>query len=419
MAKPKTAPDPLINHLNQALESIAIQPLKLAEVQKKAALMKAMGEDLRNKILAPKPRKRAPTFTVSQLAEVCGIDRQRVNYLLSKEDSALPKGRIADRVREFTLEEVYAWVAETRNLFQKPENVPAPCLIFPNLKGGSTKTSTAMCIGQGLSLRGRKVLMVDLDPQGSLTELCGLYADVEVLYEHTVGPYLESYIEGERMKSLQYAVQPSYWPGIDIIPASAALFGSEFNFPAIIRKQPDFPIWTILREGLADLQSSYSYIICDTAPSLSYLTVNAIMAADTLIMPLVPDSLDFISSIQFWGLFSDLTELFKSKDKDKTYDMVNVLLSKVDSSSQAGAIVKAWAQKAYGEWLLSLEIPVSSAVSTGALSFNTVYDQMKGNEDASKRTTDRVRLPFNALCERIDTYYMRKWVSQAKEGIAK
>ena len=407
MATKTIVQDDIKSTVNKHLERVVTQSLTLEQVHIKASKMKAMGVDLRNQILAPKPRKSAPKFTVGQLAEVCGIDRQRVNYLLTKE--GLPKGRMDGRVREFELKDVYSWVASIRNFPIKPENVPAATLIFPNFKGGSTKTTTAMCVAQGLALRGRKVLCIDLDPQGSLTELCGIYADVEVEHEHTVAPYLESYLDKEPMASLDYAIQPSYWPGIDVIPASAALFGSEFNFPAIVRAKPNFPIWTILREGLKSTRFNYDYIIIDTPPSLSYLTVNALMAADSLIMPLVPDALDFISSIQFWGLFSDLTGLFQKDDEGKTYDMINVLLCKVDNSLQSVPIVKAWAQRAYEEWMLTTEIPLSSAASAGALSFNTVYDQMKGSEDASKKTIDRVRQPFNDLCDYIDTYYIKKW----------
>lgn len=410
MATAKIVPDDIKSRVNKLLESKVTQPLTLEQVHIKASKMKAMGEDLRNQILAPKPRKAAPRFTVGQLAEVCGIDRQRVNYLLTKAE--LPQGRMDGRIREFELEDVYTWVKTIRGNPPKPEIVPAATLIFPNFKGGSTKTTTAMCVAQGLALRGRKVLCIDLDPQGSLTELCGIYADVEVEHEHTVAPYLESYLDKEPMDSLAYAIQKSYWPGIDIIPSSAALFGAEFNFPAIVRAKPDFPIWTILREGLKNLPGSYDYIVLDTSPSLSYLSVNALMAADSLIMPLVPDALDFISSIQFWGLFSDLTGLFQKDDEGKTYDMINVLLCKVDNSSQSVPIVKAWAQRAYEEWMLTTEIPLSSAVSSGALSFNTVYDQMKGNEDASKKTIDRVRQPFNDICESIDTFYIKKWSAE-------
>ncbi|MFP3656551.1 ParA family protein, partial [Burkholderia sp. SIMBA_052] len=82
--------------------------------------------------------------------------------------------------------------------------------------------------------------------------------------------------------------------------------------------------WAILRKGLEPLRKKYDYIILDTAPSLSYLTLNALMAADSMVMPLVPESLDFISSVSFWGLFSDIAANFMEKESDKVYDFISV-----------------------------------------------------------------------------------------------
>jgi len=380
----------------------------LAEVAARGREMTQLAKQLRDKILAPQPRKKAPVFSTSQLAELCGIDRQRVNYLIKK-GGELPQGRMdVGASREFSLEEVQQWVLAEKKLPTRGARSRGAILSSANFKGGSTKTSTAMCLAQGLSLRGRKVLLVDLDPQGSLTELCGYYADVEIQEEHTVAPFIASYTDDEPIKDLSSVVRPTYWNNVSLIPASAALFGSEFNFPLIVRKRPDFKIWTLLRKGLAPMTDEFDYVICDTAPSLSYLTVNALMAADSLIMPLVPESLDFISSMQFWSLFSDLTQMLSSEDS-KRYDMIQIVLSKVDSNSAAVNVVRQWAHMAYGSWMFATEIPYSSAASTGALSFNTIFDQMKGSSDSSKKTIERLRGPLNALCEHIDHFYTAKW----------
>jgi len=411
-----------VNFINEDLAkfvNLAPKGYSMSELEQRGQFMAQLGRDLRKRITEPMPRKAAPTYSVSQLAEICRVDRQRINYLCNKESSTLPRGRMVGRSRVFTLEEVLEWV-QTVNALKVPENWRAPIIVSANFKGGSTKSTTAMCLAQGLTLRGRKVLLVDLDPQATLTELCGFYADAEISEDQTVAPFLASFADDEPMKDLSYAVKPTYWKNIDLIPASAELFGAEFNYPAIIKKRPEQAIWALLEKGLAPLRDSYSYVILDTPPSLSYTTVNALMAANSVLMPLVPDSLDFLSSLQFWKLFGDLNGVL-AKDENavgKSYDLINVLLSKVDYNSAATGLIRQWALQAYGNWLLNTEVPRSAAVANSAMRVNTVYDLTKSQDDSSKKTIDRVREPLNRVCEYIDEFYRAKFylMSQSGEG---
>lgn len=138
--------------------------------------------ELRDTILAPRPRKTAPVFKTGEIAEMCNISHSQVQYLATKGDGELPSGTAAGtgRTRTFTLEEARIWVQKISDIYQTPlvtrlKEPDGKIIITAQLKGGSAKTTTTMCLAQGLSLRGRKVLVVDLDPQASLSELCGLY----------------------------------------------------------------------------------------------------------------------------------------------------------------------------------------------------------------------------------------------------
>lgn len=364
-----------------------------------------MMQELREQMLAPRPRKNAPHFSSGQVAALCGIDRARLNYLASKEGSMLPPGELHGngRSRIFSLPEARRWVQSEAGIELRPHGTMGDIVIVANFKGGSTKTTTAMSLAQGLSLRGRKVLVVDLDPQASLTELCGLYAESDVVEDDTVMPL----VYGDKT-DLGYAVKPTYWDGLDMIPAAPALFSAEFMIPSYVTKDPKFRFWDILGKGLQPLRKDYDYIIIDTAPSLSYLTINALMAANAMVMPLVPESLDFISSVQFWNLFSDLARSFTEMDPNKKFDFISVLLSKVDyGASSSAPVVRAWAQRAYGDWMIPVEIPASSVVGSEALEFATVYDIDKW--EGSAKTLARIRDPFDLFCKLIDDQFVEKW----------
>ncbi|HKR41259.1 MULTISPECIES: AAA family ATPase [Paraburkholderia] len=370
-----------------------------------------LSEELREMMLAPRPRKMAPTFTSAQVAEMCGIDRIKLNNLLATREG-LPQGvaQGSGRSRVFTLPEARTWVQQVSDIYQTPlhtgvRDADGKVILVANFKGGSTKTTTTMCLAQGLTLRGRKVLLIDLDPQASLTELCGLYAEKEVTEDSTVLPFIyDPHMEG----GLLNFVQETYWDGLDVIPAHPTLFSAEFHIPGTVIKNPGFKFWDLLRQGVEVLRKQYDYIILDTAPSLSYLTINALMAADAMVMPLVPESLDFISSVSFWSLFSDLAHTIMERGDEKTYDFVSVLLSKVDYGKTSSApVVRSWVQRTYKDWVNALEVPASSAMSNGALAMATVFDISKG--DLADKTVARVRQPLTDYVQWIDDLYVEQW----------
>lgn len=367
-------------------------------------------EELRDQILAPRPRKNPPTFTSTQVAALCGIDRNRFNYLASREGSTLPAGEGSGnrRSRIFSLPEAQEWVRQVADFPKTPLDTKGigagKVLLTSNFKGGSTKSTTAMNLAQGLSLRGRKVLIIDVDPQASISELCGLYAEKDLNMDDTIYNHIA---EPENFP-LMDVVQETYWAGIDIIPAHTSLFSAEFVLPSKVNEDRSFRFWSVLREGLEPVRQHYDYIVIDTAPSLSYLTINALIAADALIMPLVPESLDFMSSVSFWSLFSDMASNFLGRGEKKTYDFISVLLSKVDYSPAASSsVVRSWAQRAYTDWMHTIEIPASSVASGSGLALATVFDMSKG--DVPERSLARVRDPMVDYCRWVDEQYADHW----------
>jgi chromosome partitioning protein len=367
-------------------------------------------KDIREQMLSPRPRKNAPNFTIGEVAGLCGIDRTRINYLLTREDNSLPKGKLqgSGKSRLFSLEEAQQWIRAESNITMRPEGVAGDIVVVANFKGGSTKTTTAMSLAQGLTLRGKTVLVVDLDPQASLTELCGMYAEQDVDEKDTVLPLI--YRDEE---NLGYAVKETYWNNLYAIPAATQISAAEFAIPKNVMQDRKFPFWRIIGDGLQPLREEFDYIIIDTSPAMSYLTINGLMAANAMVMPLVPESLDFISSTQFWGLFADLCRTFADLEPTKAFDFVSVLLSKVDNGpSSAAPIVRSWSQRAYGDWLLPVEIPMSSVVGSEALEFATIYDI--DTWAGSKKTLDRIRDPFDQFCQILDDEFTAKWQGAKK-----
>lgn len=166
----------------------------------------------------------------------------------------------------------------------------AKIIAFANQKGGVGKTTTTCAIAAGLKELGHRVLCVDLDPQSNLTfSVGGQSEDCATIYET---------LKGE-VKPL-FAVQRT--KTFDLIASNILLSGVELEFTQTGRE-------FLLKEVLAPLAPKYDYILIDTPPALSILTVNAFTAADSIIIPMNAD----IFSLQ------GIAQLSETVDRVKTY----------------------------------------------------------------------------------------------------
>jgi len=360
---------------------------------------------VRSAMLAPTAAKVAPVFQTAQLGAIVGLDTKQVDYRAKKGD--LPSGALTSpgRRRIFTLPELREWSKDLRKPKLRPEGAEAVTLVTANFKGGVTKTTTAVTLAQGLSMRGHKVLLIDADPQGSATTLFGLLPGVDVQEDQTILPLCR----GEEV-SIEYAIRPTYWDGIDLIPAMNGLFSAEFDLPSRQMTSKGFEFWNVLHNGIDTARLNYDVIIIDTPPSLSYITINAIMAADGLVMPLPPSALDFLSSSQFWSLVSDLTQGLKNHGATKMFDFIDVVLSKVNSEDAATSVVRGWIANAYGEKVVPVEIPDTSTAGSASAQFGTVYDQTR------KRATQAYDRLVDLVEEQIGTTWLRQLNAAVQAG---
>lgn len=383
----------------------------LSSIETQANRLSVMMSRIRQGMLQPTEKKEAPTFSAAQLAEVCEVDKAKINYRLTRGD--LPAGVMNGNRREWTMAEGREWLRVFRGQHMRPEGAAGVTIAVANFKGGVAKTTSAVTLAQGLARRGHRVLFVDLDPQGSATTLFGVLPDAEVDVEHTA----MLLFAGDE-ESLSYAVRKTYWEGIDLVCAAPLLFGAEFALPARQSSDAGFEFWRVLDRGLDQAREDYDVIVIDTAPALSYVTINALMAADGVIMPLPPSALDFASSAQFWDLFTDLcNQLLRSRNQDKVFEFIDVLLSRVEASDSASSLVRGWVIEGYGDKVLPIEIPKTAATAHASAALGTVYDIQRGAMNA--RTLSRARAAYDRMCELIEQQIEAVWANQLAETSSK
>ncbi len=142
-------------------------------------------------------------------------------------------------------------------------------VVFANQKGGVGKTTTAANLGAYIAEAGKKVLLIDFDPQGNLSSCVGADRNKPGIYEVIVGK-----------TDAESALQKSAMEGMDILSSNINLTGA--NVELINFKDREF----YLKNSIKDIRKNYDYLFIDCPPSLGILTLNGLTAADSVIIPL-------------------------------------------------------------------------------------------------------------------------------------
>jgi len=144
-----------------------------------------------------------------------------------------------------------------------------PVISIANQKGGVGKSTTAINLSAALALKGKRVLLVDMDPQGATTVGLGFRDATPTIYNVILDEV-----------DTEDAIIPTEIEDLYLIPSNIALSGAEIELSSQIGRE------YILRNKLAKIKDDYNYIIIDTPPSLGILTMNSLVASDEVIIPI-------------------------------------------------------------------------------------------------------------------------------------
>ena len=297
-----------------------------------------------------------------------------------KQNPALPQGQSETEggAKWFTLDEVlklrahFALGGSKAKEYQpyRPEGLPAKMVAVANFKGGVGKTSTAAHLAMSAALDGYKVLVLDLDSQGSMTSIFG--GKVEDEWD-TVFPLLArhygEHLRAENQKRLDRGepplplddtlsealdvtadslIKPTHWPNIDLIGAQLNLYWAEFQIPVWRMQARGWKLWDALTESLErdGVLGKYDLVFIDTPPALGYLTINGLAASDILLVPLGASFLEFDSTGRFFDM---LHSTFASIEEGENiaaralgraelafeWDAVRAVVTRYDGAQQA------------------------------------------------------------------------------------
>lgn len=226
----------------------------------------------------------------------------------------------------------------------------AEVIAIANQKGGVGKTTTTLNLGYSLKDLGKKVLMIDFDSQANLTTCFGIDKPNEI--KTNIAHLMMAKMEDEELPDKsEYIISDG---GLDIIPSSIFLSVVDANLRLEMGSE------RLLSEILENIEADYDYIIIDTSPSLGSLTVNALSAADSVIITVNPQLLAMMGLQDFLKTTRKIQKRINGKLKVR-----GILLTMCDSRTNLSKILSEQVNEAYNGVVKIYETHIPMTVKVG------------------------------------------------------
>ena len=236
-------------------------------------------------------------------------------------------------------------------------------IALANQKGGVGKTTSTINLSAALGIKNKKVLLIDLDPQGNATS--GVGVDKESA-ENSIYDVLINDVD------IKDAIVKTNCKNLDLCPSNIQLAGAEIEMVDIEKRE------FVFKNAIKDIRNEYDYILIDCPPSLGLLTLNAFVAVDTILIPI---QCEYYALEGLSQLIKTIKEIKKSLNKD--LDLEGVLLTMFDSRTNLSVQVAEEVKKYYPDKLYKSVIPRNVRLSEAPSYGMSIFEYDKHSKGAN------------------------------------
>lgn len=360
----------------------------------------------------PDSRREMRLFPAAEVAALLDVSEAYIRQIVQKDKGPTPEVSGNGR-RMYTLEQILElrmMLAENgRKKWMNPRRVAGEaCQIISvtNFKGGSSKTSTTVHLAHYLALRGYRVLLLDLDPQASLTSLHGSLSTFDPRSDDT----FYAAIRFEQPRPTRELIHKTHIIGLDVICAGLELTEFETAVALEMRKSGTSFLLRV-SQALEQVSDDYDIILMDSAPSLNFLTLSSLTAATGVIIPVPAHMLDVDATGKFLELASSYMQILNDVGASVSWDFARFLITKYEPNDHPQANMAALMRQVFGENLL-LNMIIKSTAVADALTWKQSLYEVQRSRFSSPKTYDRAIESLNASNEEIEKLIWTAWGRQ-------